>query len=121
MIYLDTSSFLALMFGQADHARVRATLATHHGPIVSSRLLALECRRFQVREGRSWADFEERLRTIDLLPVDESVLSAAFDIGVHVKTLDALHLGTCRIVGAHLLTSDKLMASAAQELGLACA
>ena len=42
-------------------------------------------------------------------------------VASHSKTLDALHLATCLIVGADLLTLDKNMALVASSLGLSLA
>src|SRR5690625_2536077 len=52
------------------------------------------------------------------LPVSDQVWDDAYAIQHHVRTLDALHLATCQLVGAVLLSTDAGMLHVAQELEL---
>lgn len=121
VLYLDTSAFLDRLFRQKGHGAVTDALmaAQRAGEsVVSSRLLRLEARRTQLRVGADWPAMDRQVRELHLLPVNEDVWRAASDIEVHVKTLDALHLATCRLVGARLLSSDEQLRSAAAALGV---
>ncbi len=121
MIYLDTSALLDRIYAQNNHVAVNRTIAravSDGTTIVSSRLIHLECRRAQIREKSPWGPIRGELDGIDLLPITDEVWSAAHDIDVHVRTLDALHLATCAIVDARLLTSDSHMASVARRIGV---
>jgi uncharacterized protein len=121
VIYLDTSAFLDRHLGQNNFAAIDEVVveADRTGtPRVSSRLLHLEARRAQIRDSLVWEPVVRELETVELLPLDEDVWRAAHDIRVHVRTLDALHLATCSLVGATLLASDARMVAAATELGI---
>lgn len=122
MLYVDTSAFLDRLMIQKDFERTTAALvdAERRGErIVASRLLRLEARRVQVRLGLDWTSIERQVQELQLLPLSESVWRAAFDIEVHVKTLDALHLATCQLIDARLLTSDDQLRRAATAIGVA--
>ncbi len=53
-----------------------------------------------------------------MLPLTDEVWSAAHDIEADVRTLDALHLATCALVEARLLTSDIRMAVVTHQIGV---
>lgn len=122
VLYLDTSAFLDRLFRQKDHVAVTAALVDAERAdetVVSSRLLRLEARRTQLRVGADWPTIDKQLGELRLLPLTEDVWRAAFDIDVHVKTLDAIHLATCRLIDARLLTSDDRLRRAATAIGVA--
>lgn len=111
LLYLDSSSFLTLLLQQDDHARIEAAVDAHQttsGRICSSRLLWLEAARVGIREhiaGREIRDLiTTNLRPLDQMPVTEDVWALAAGIQQHVRTLDAIHLATCELAGATLLT-----------------
>lgn len=89
---------------------------------MSSRLLWLEARRVVVRERQSGNDIasvvEQNLAAIERLPLTEDVWNRAQAIETHVKTLDSLHLATCALVDATLLSFDLQMQKAATAMGL---
>ncbi len=111
LLYLDSSSFLTLLLQQGDHARVEASVDTHQsagGRICSSRLLWLEAARVGIREHIAGRDLRDlittNLKPLDRMPVTEDVWALAAGIQQHVRTLDAIHLATCELAGATLLT-----------------
>lgn len=100
------------------------THGSRGGLFVSSRLLHLEVRRVEVREHLAGGDVSllgDLAAQIAALPVTDEVWSAAHAIEHHARTLDALHLATCQLVGATLLTTDDSMAELAPALGIAVA
>jgi len=129
LLYIDSSAFLRRILRHEGSALVDAALVRHStapgGRVVSSRLLALESRGVAVRVKQNGNDISAtvaaNLDTIDILPLTEDVWTRASAIEQHIKTLDALHLATCLIVGADLLTLDKNMALVASSLGLSLA
>ncbi|WP_120006746.1 type II toxin-antitoxin system VapC family toxin [Nesterenkonia muleiensis] len=122
MIYIDTSAFLRSVLDQdlsGAVARQREWVKSDGRRLISSQLLTLEVRRVQVRTGRQWSEFQKELDYLEMAGFDEEDFQLAFDIDVHVKSLDALHLASCMKVGADvLITADKTMCGAAQHLGI---
>lgn len=124
LLYIDTSVLLDRILGQKRHEDIAAAMHTHSrggGRLVSSRLLQLEVRRVVVRESLNGHDLTSLTRLAEqivALPVTEEVWSAAHQIDQHVKTLDSLHLATCRLVDATLLCSDSPMLSVAISMGI---
>lgn len=113
LIYLDTSSFLTLLLGQEGGGPVRSTLRNAEeagATLVSSRLLWLEAQRVTVREGLVGNDIRaavaQHLAPIEQMPLTDDVWVRAAGIEQHVKTLDALHLATCELLGAELLAAS---------------
>ena len=124
LLYVDTSALLDRALGQKRHADIADALHDHGArgdPLVSSRLLHLEVRRVQVREGLAGHDLAGLGLLADQvvpLPLTEEVWVEAHRIEQHAKTLDALHLGTCRLVEADLLCSGAAMLEVAIALGI---
>ncbi|WP_150461376.1 type II toxin-antitoxin system VapC family toxin [Nesterenkonia ebinurensis] len=122
MIYIDTSAFLRSVLNQDNSgalAQQRDWVLAEGRTVISSHLLRLEARRVQVRTGLDWDDFQQELETIEIVEVDSEDFRRAFEIPVHVKSLDALHLASCMKVGAEaLFTADKNMRDVAQYLGI---
>lgn len=113
LVYLGTSSFLTLLLGQEGDSTVRSVLrrAEEAGAaLVSSRLLWLEAERVTIREGLLGNDIRtavaQHLAAIERIPVTEDVWVRAASIEQHIKTLDALHLATCELLGADLLAAS---------------
>lgn len=125
LLYVDTSAFLRRVFG-ADGAdlvdRAVAGCLSRGGHPVSSRLLWLEARRVGIREQLLGNDvravIEANLDGVGKLPVTDEVWSGAEAIGEHIKTLDSLHLATCEIVEAELVTFDRTMRMVARSRGI---
>ena len=59
------------------------------------------------------------LDRIETVGVNDGVLQSAAAIETHVKSLDAIHLATCLLLGANLtfVTHDVAMGLAAETLG----
>lgn len=87
--------------------------------VVSSRILRTELTRVLRREGLPVALRDEILDVLALVPLTEGVLAAAEAIGPHVKTLDAIHLGSVIAAGldATVVSHDAALISAATSLG----
>lgn len=124
LLYVDTSALLDRVLRQKRHKAVEAVMHAHGsrgGLFVSSRLLHLEVRRVEVRERLAGGDLGflgELAAQIAALPVTDEVWSAAYGIEQHARTLDALHLATCELVGATLLSTDDSMVELAPVLGI---
>jgi len=124
LLYVDTSAVLDVALAQKHHQSILAALIEHGksgGRLVASRLLQLEARRAYIREslsGNSIPSVLEVAAQIMPLPVSDQVWDDAYAIQHHVRTLDALHLATCQLVGAVLLSTDAGMLHVAEELEL---
>lgn len=123
MIYVDTSVVLAHLF--AEDRRPPASFWTE--TLVSSRLLEYETwtrlHAQQATVSRAEAA-QEVIARISLLELAPPVLARALDpFPVPVRTLDALHLATCRFLRdrdrhIELASYDRRMADAARALDI---
>ncbi len=88
--------------------------------IYSSVLLRLELTRVLRREHLDLALADVILDRIELIGIDEGVLKSAAAIETHVKSLDAIHIATCMLLGPKvaLVTRDAVMGEVARSLGL---
>lgn len=88
--------------------------------ILSSVLLELELVRTLRRERLAPARAQMVTRRISLVSIDDGVLRVAAAIEPHVKSLDAIHLATCSMLGSGitLVTHDASMTAVARTLGL---
>lgn len=125
LLYLDTSAFLRRVFDAEGADIVDAAVNDYcgrGGAVVSSRLLWLEARRVAVREALLGNDIaaatEMNLSGVAKLPVTEEIWESAAAIGQHIKTLDSLHLASCEVARADLLTFDHTMRSVARAHGV---
>ena len=123
MIYIDTSVVLAHLF--AEDRRPPGPFWTE--TLVSSRLLEYEMwTRLHAREATaSRAEAaQEVIARISLLELAPPVLARALDpVPVSVRTLDALHLASCRFLQdrgqrVELASYDDRMVNAASALGI---
>ena len=123
MIYVDTSVALAHLF--AEDRRPPASFWTE--TLVASRLLEHEVwTRLHAREATALrADAaREVIARISLLELAPLVLARALDpFPIPVRTLDALHLASCRFLqdrgqSIELATYDDRMANAGRALGI---
>ena len=132
--YLDSSLALAAIL-EKDTSILQARRV---GPLFSSELLTIECRRAILRE-RSTGVFDddafldaldhlgEILAGLQLVDLDHAIKTRAQEaFPVHVKTLDALHLSTALAVAEAypedsvvVFSLDGAMNRAARALGLA--
>ncbi|HET7301065.1 MAG TPA: type II toxin-antitoxin system VapC family toxin [Oleiagrimonas sp.] len=119
--YLDSSVAIHAVLPAGD-PRARAWLTASSEQAVdlcSSRLLQLEMVRTLRREQMdpAWA----RLVTdrIELIGIDDGVLRFAAAIEPHLKSLDAIHLATCSLLGDNftVVTHDARMAEVAIHMG----
>lgn len=120
--YMDASVALhALLPGGDPRARRWMDAALRKGgEIFSSALLQLELTRVLRREGLDVAAARPVLDRINLVSIDDGVLRFAAAIEPHVKSLDAIHLATCSLLGngVVVVTHDQSMAEVAAAMGL---
>jgi predicted nucleic acid-binding protein len=120
--YLDTSIAVHALQGTPAAERWFDTVtADLESEIVSSRILQTELTRFLRRVGAAVSDRDLILRHLGLVPVSESVLSAAEAVGDHVKTLDAIHVAQAVALGSRtvVVSHDVNVLRVAGLLGLA--
>ncbi|MGB3909943.1 MAG: type II toxin-antitoxin system VapC family toxin [Pseudolysinimonas sp.] len=119
--YLDTSVALRALLGHSPSSAAWIDQATADGrhQLVSSRVLRTELTRVLRREGLPVSRRDELLDVLSFVPVTDGVLAAAEAIGPHVKTLDAIHLGSVIAAGldATIVTHDAGMIAAAVAMG----
>ncbi|MDR1387096.1 MAG: PIN domain-containing protein [Propionibacteriaceae bacterium] len=119
--YLDTSVVLWALLGHSPSAAAWIDQVTAQGEhlVVSSRILRTELTRVLRREGLPVSRRDEVLDVLSLAPITEGVLAAAEAIQPHVKTLDAIHLGSVIAMGldATIVSHDTAMLAAATSLG----
>jgi predicted nucleic acid-binding protein len=125
LLYVDSSALLRRALEHPDGesiSRVAGDVLRRGGEVVSSRLLWLEARRAVVRErlnGNNIADgVIDALSSVTELRMTDQVWDAAYGIEQHVKTLDALHIATCLLAEATLLSFDTQMNAVALSLGI---
>lgn len=119
--YLDTSVAPRALLGHSPSAAawIDHTTADDQNTVVSSRILRTELTRVLRREGLPVARRDELLDVLALVPVTEGVLAAAESIERHIKTLDAIHLGSVIAAGldATIVSHDATMLAVATALG----
>ncbi|MDR0594552.1 MAG: PIN domain-containing protein [Bifidobacteriaceae bacterium] len=122
LYYVDTSviGHAALPDGDPRAARWATAVQAGGGELVSSRLLRLELTRLVRRLGLDLALVEAAVSRINLVDVDRPALRQAEGIEHHVKSLDAVHLGTALSVDRALtvVSHDSAMLRGAEALGL---
>lgn len=120
--YIDASIALhALLPGGDVRAGRWLDAVTRSGDeVFSSTLLHLELTRVLRREGLDVVMARPVLDRVNLVSIDDGVLRFAAAIEAHVKSLDAIHLATCALLGANIsvATHDLQMSAAAASLGL---
>ncbi len=119
--YLDTSVALRALLGHSPSAASwidRITADDQH-LVVSSRILRTELTRVLRREGLPVGRRDEILDVLSLVPITDGVMAAAEAIETHIKTLDAIHLGSVIASGidATVVSHDAAMLAAATSLG----
>ena len=120
--YIDASVALhALLPGGDLRARRWLDEVTQAGDeVFSSMLLHLELARVLRREALDVSMARPVLDRVNLVSIDDGVLRFAAAIEAHIKSLDAIHLATCALLGANIgiVTHDAQMSAAAASLGL---
>ena len=120
--YLDASVALHAILPGGD-ARARrwldATLA-EGGEVFSSTLLHLELTRVLRRENLSPSLARPLLERVHQVGIGDGILRFAAAIESHVKSLDAIHLATCSLLGGEVTvaTHDSGMAKVSVLLAL---
>ena len=123
MIYLDTSAFVKLIWGERETPALHSFLGERpSATLVSSALLVVETRRAILREDPDQLARADLLLTrVDQAGVTRSVLEAASRLpDPSLRSLDAIHLATALQLGRDLealVTYDNRLASAAGRLG----
>lgn len=120
--YLDTSVALhALLPTGSPGAIAWFNEAAANGiDLFSSTLLRLELIRALRREDMSVAIAQEVLDRVHQVTLDDSVIGVASAIEPHVRSLDAIHLATCTMLGGNitLVSHDYRMLDVAGRLGI---
>lgn len=118
--YVDSSAIVKLVNREPESAVLRRALRSRY--LVSSALARVEVPRAVHHLGPAGpARALVVLRQIELLRVSDRVLAAAAELEpVLLRSLDAIHLATARLLGdevRRLITYDDRMAEAAAGLG----
>ncbi len=122
MLYLDSSAIVKLVVRETESRALRTYLRRH--PVrVTSALARVEVpRAVHHLGGAALHRAREVLGRIDQLRLDAGLLDAAADLEPNVlRSLDAIHLASARLLGDELsavVTYDRRMAEAASLLGL---
>jgi predicted nucleic acid-binding protein len=119
--YLDSSIALHVILPGGD-ARARTWLEgvlASDEQIYSSVLLHLELTRVLRREQLDVALADLVLDRVEAISINDGVLQSAAMIETDVKSLDAIHLASCMLLGPDVtvVTHDAAMSQAAQSLG----
>lgn len=121
VFYLDTSVAVWALLGHSPSAAgwIDRVTADDQHEVVTSRILRTELTRVLRREGLPVSRRDELLDALALVPVTEGVLAAAESIERHIKTLDAIHLGSVIAAGldATIISHDAVMLAVADSMG----
>jgi predicted nucleic acid-binding protein len=120
--YLDSSAIVKLVVREPQSPALIRYLRRRH-PLLSSALARTEVLRALLPAGDTAIDRgRDVLRRLDLLRVNDRVLSAAGVLRpLDLRSLDAIHLATAQQLGPELtalVTYDERMATAGKQLGL---
>jgi uncharacterized protein len=125
VIYLDTSAFVKLIWGEGETPALEAFLRERpQTTLVSSALLVVETRRAVLREDPGQLARADLLLTrVDQVGVTRSLLEAASRLpDPSLRSLDAIHLATALQLGRELdalVTYDSRLAAGAERQRLA--
>lgn len=124
LYYLDSSAALKLLV-EETHSRAFAHFYDHNTEAswVSSSLLRIELIRAVARAMPvALPDARELLTAFDYVSLDEDIVAAAMnEPDPRLRSLDAIHLATTRVLGdelSGLVTYDDRLQAAATEAGL---
>ena len=120
--YVDTSAALKLLVEESESTALVRALDDEAPDLVASLLLETELRRVVAREpALTQAAVSDLLASISLFELSPSVFTEAGLLpGPTLRSLDALHLAAAIRLGVdRVVTYDRRMAGAAQDLGLA--
>lgn len=124
--YVDSSIALRLIVDDPGSGPVRAwwrTARTAGEDLYSSKLIQVEIARVLQREQLSLALAAPVLSALWLIDIDDDVIRTASSIstGQHLRSLDAIHLGTASLLepdGIAVVSHDARMKAVAESLGL---
>ncbi len=134
--YLDTSAlakwYVNEDLSEAVEEYLSALPAAYISSLTRTELRCLLARRRRAREisaqleSQIWGRFHQDIRQSHLrvLPIEDSHFDSAIELmdalpGLPLRTVDALHLAVVQAAGLEsIATADRIMASAAEELGL---
>ncbi len=120
--YLDASALVKLIITERETDALRSFLGAHQRRLTSA-VAAVEVPRAAARIGLvADAQLAALREAVDFADVDDATLNAAINIEpATLRTLDAIHLATALLVRedlAALVTYDRRLADAAQDVGL---
>jgi predicted nucleic acid-binding protein len=124
LYYLDTSAAFKLLAAE-EHAEAFLAFYREHRneDWISSDLLRIELTRGVARHWRALIpDTQRLLDAFEYIQMDEDVVRAAMvEPDTLLRSLDAIHLATARLLGPELtalLTYDDRLVKAAEEAGI---
>ncbi len=122
VVYLDSSAIVKLVRAEAESLALVAYL-TQHSDRVSSALARTEVvRAAQTHDSATIERASAVIAGFQLIPLDDGILDDAGLLApISVRSLDAIHLATARLLGPDLValvTYDRRMAAAAMALNL---
>lgn len=119
--YLDTSAYVKTIVAEPESKQLRACLQ-QWPERASCSLLRTEAVRALRRHGTGVTALARAgFSTLELVRLDDELLDAAADLGLELRSLDAIHVAAALSLGADLgalVTYDERMISAAQQLHL---
>lgn len=124
LYYLDTSAAFKLLAAEQHAETFLAFYREHRNEDwISSDLLRIELTRTVARHWRALIpDAQRLLDAFEYIQIDEDVVRAAMvEPDPLLRSLDAIHLATARLLGPELtalLTYDDRLAKAADEAGI---
>lgn len=137
-MYVDSAVLVKLVVREPDSG-FYADLLDGQRAVIASELSIPECRSALLRKAeygditlrtceQAWTKLQAFWATrggLSLKPVSRSVLEEAGDMMrqcagcASIRTLDAIHLATCRFAHAYpLVTNDRIMRKAAERIGI---
>jgi predicted nucleic acid-binding protein len=121
-VYLDSSALVKLVIAEDESAALRAHLR-QHGVRVTCALARVEVPRAVQGHGVAVVRRARAILTdLHVVGVDDPLLDLAASLdGLHLRSLDAIHVAAALAVGRnldHLVTYDHRMADHAGALGL---
>jgi predicted nucleic acid-binding protein len=123
ILYIETSAAAKLLVEEPASSRLAARLdksVAQGDALLSSTLLETELRRLAVRVDLPQAAVTHLLERFDLVEIDRSLYREAGLLpGLHLRSLDALHLAAALRVSADVIvTYDHRQADVAEAAGL---
>lgn len=125
--YCDSSVLGDLLLDTRESRRTRDYLTSwqQQGTVATSRLTVVELGRLAMRESTSStaSSLSVTALPLEFMAVGDSVLRRAASLPIRfLKSLDAIHIASALLVQADVvLTRDRQMQRACEELGLAIA